>query len=197
MTGNTPLEIEIKLPLSDAAAFEARLQTLGLECIQPAGPEVNLRFDTADKALLSHQQVLRLRSEGGRNILTYKGHRASSGPIAVREEIETEVSDFQSAQQILESLGYQIFFVYEKTRAVYRYQAVSLMVDHTPIGDYLEIEGPDEATIRSAADSLGMDWATGTDKSYTVLFHEWAEANGFPGRDMVFSEIDDFRQGSA
>ncbi len=191
-----PLEIEVKLPLSDAAEFQRRLESIGLECVQPASQEVNLRFDQADGVLSRRHQVLRLRKEGGRNTLTYKGHLLNSGPIAVREEIETDVTDFQSMQRILECLGYEIIFVYEKIRAVYRLKDVLLMVDHTPIGDFLEIEGPDEAAIRSASDLLNMDWESGTDKSYTVLFQEWAASSHYPGRDMLFSAIEAFRKAS-
>jgi adenylate cyclase class IV len=60
------------------------------------------------------------------------------------------------------------------------------MLDRTPIGSFIEIEGADEAAINAVAQLLGLDENQKTDKSYTQLFEEWRNATGYAGRDMVF-----------
>lgn len=184
------LEIEAKFPLENAADFLLVIERMGLLCIQKGFHELNLRFDTKDRRLSDAHQVLRLRKDDDSIILTYKGSKQGQKKIAIREEIETGVSDFDQMTLILQSLGYEVIFVYEKIRSIYRLDDTLLMIDHTPIGDYLEIEGSNEKAIRAAAEKLGVDWKTRTSKSYQKLFLEWADFVHFEGRDMLFNAID-------
>jgi len=185
----TDREIEAKFPIQDAGEWIARLEAMDLVCEQRKCHEMNYRFDTADRKLSAAHQVLRLRTENGSVTLTYKCAEKSQGGIAFREEIETHVSDEKQMQLILERLSFEVYFMYEKYRSVFQFGGVLLMVDHTPIGDFLEIEGPDEKMIRDHAERLGLDWKTSTAKSYQSLFKEWAESVHFSGRDMLFNEI--------
>ena len=187
-------EIEAKFPIHDAVEWIARLDALSLICEQKNSHEMNIRFDTAERILSATHRVLRLRTENGVATLTYKCAEKAQDGIAYREEIETHVSDEKHMQQILERLGFEVYFIYEKYRSVFRFDDVLLMVDHTPIGDYLEIEGPDEKTIRDHADKLGLDWKTSTAKSYQRLFKEWAVKVHFSGRDMLFKDIQEFQR---
>ena len=182
-------EIEAKFPISSADEWIARLESLNLVCDQSNCHEINYRFDTAERKLSAAHQVLRLRTENGSVTLTYKCAEKSQGGIAFREEIETHVSDEKQMQLILERLSFEVYFMYEKYRSVFQFGGVLLMVDHTPIGDFLEIEGPDEKMICDHAERLGLDWKTSTAKSYQSLFKEWAESVHFSGRDMLFNEI--------
>mgnify|MGYP001035673605 CR=1 FL=1 len=190
----TDREIEAKFPIQDAGEWIARLEAMDLVCEQRKCHEMNYRFDTADRKLSAAHQVLRLRTENGAVTLTFKFAEKAQDGIAYREEIETHVSDEKQMQKILERLGFEVYFAYEKFRSVFRFDDVLLMVDHTPIGDYLEIEGPDEKTIHDHAGKLGLDWNTSTTKSYQRLFKEWAANDHFSGRDMLFKEIQKFQQ---
>lgn len=182
-------EIEVKLPVSSAEALIPRILELGGVCELPMQLERNLRFDTPKGELSENEQVLRLRASGERAILTFKSDRNSTDGLADREEIETDVSDFDKAQLILERLGYGVFFIYEKYRAIYSLDGTGIFVDHTPIGDFIEIEGPDEETIRHSAEKLGLDWSSRSGIGYKTLFNRWKEKSGFKGRDMTFRDI--------
>ena len=77
---------------------------------------------------------------------------------------------------ILERLGLEVIFRYEKYRTAYSFKSqrqqysVNLAVDETPIGNYLEIEGRQADIIRVAAQlGLGGKDAFITE-SYLALF---------------------------
>lgn len=162
-------EIEVKFYLSNPRAFLARLEAAGAERVQERLFEVNLRFDTPDGSLSRAQRVLRLRQDN-RARLTYKGAAAMGDAVSDRQEIEFEVSDFDAARRLLEALGYQVFVCYEKWRTTYRFNSVEIVVDEMPFGDFCEIEGPDEDSLRRAADRLGLDWQARIIASYLALF---------------------------
>lgn len=162
-------EIEVKFYLSNPRAFLARLEAAGAECVQERLFEVNLRFDTTDGSLSRAQRVLRLRRDN-RARLTYKGAAVLGDAVSDRQEIEFEVSDLEAAWRLLEALGYRVFVRYEKWRATYRLDTVEIVVDELPFGNFCEIEGPDEDSIRRAADRLGLDWQARIVASYLALF---------------------------
>ena len=179
-------EIEVKFKISSTQEILEKIHALGAVCDQDEQFERNLRWDDKDGTLEKTHQVLRLRDNGGVAVLTYKAEKQNHQGIAEREEIETVVSDFENTRLILERLGYQIDFIYEKYRGIYTLNDTQLFVDHTPIGDYIEIEGPDADAIRKSAELLGLDWEKRISKGYRNLFKHWKKETGFPGRDMVF-----------
>jgi adenylate cyclase class 2 len=71
-------------------------------------------------------------------------------------------------------------FRYQKYREVYRWKAVEIVVDETPIGTFLEIEGEIEA-VHAAAAALGYDASQYVADSYVALYL----AAGGQG-DMIF-----------
>ena len=73
-------------------------------------------------------------------------------------------------------------FRYQKYREVYRWNDVEVVVDETPIGSFLEIEG-DLAAIHAAAADLGYGPADYIRESYAALFL----AGGGRG-DMLFGQ---------
>ncbi len=182
-------EIEVKFPVKSIKEYAAVLTELGAVCEQAEQFERNLRFDTDDTRLSNTKQVLRLRDNGGTAVLTYKSDIRSTDELADREEIETIVADFQRTQLILERLGFEVCFIYEKYRSIYSLGDTGIFLDHTPIGDFIEIEGPDENAICRSAEMIGLDWETRIGLGYRALFKKWKEENSFEGRDMSFSYI--------
>jgi len=62
-------------------------------------------------------------------------------------------------------------------------------LDEMPTGDFLEIEGPDSESIRSAALQLELNWEARILDSYTVLFERTRERLGFNFRDLSFENF--------
>ena len=179
-------EIEAKFPVSSIDDYLTKVREAGAVCEQPVHFERNLRFDDNTGKLSRTAQVLRLRDNGETAVLTYKSDKNSSSGIADREEIETVVDDLERTRLILERLGFFVDFIYEKFRSIYSLAETGIFLDHTPIGDFIEIEGPDEEAIRNTAELLGLDWETRSGKSYRSLFTKWKNETDYPGRDMVF-----------
>lgn len=181
-------ELEVKIPARHIAEAEASAIAAGGKLIQPMTLERNLRFDDSTNSLAHTHRVLRLRDNGGQYILTYKSENARKGGISDREEIETSVGSLDQVRLILERLGYRVYFIYEKYRAVYHVNGTDVMLDHTPIGDFIEIEGVGEEEIQRTAELLRLDWGTRTSRSYSALFREWKERTGSAALNMTFGE---------
>jgi len=182
-------ELEVKFYVKNLLPFEQKLKQLNATLIQPRTHEINLRFDTPDQSLSRSYQVLRLRQDQEAR-LTYKGPGEVLEGVRIRREIEFSVSDFRSAQSFLEALGYQVIFMYEKYRSVYRFNDMLVMLDEMPVGYFLELEGANPEIILSTSQILGLRWETRILDSYTVLFDRVRQSCGLNIRDLSF---DNFR----
>lgn len=189
-------EIEVKFYVRDLAGVEQTLQNLNARMAQKRALETNLRFDTTENSLGRYRHVLRLRRpapgylpEDPQGLLTYKGPTQSGQSISIRQEIEVVVSDFETALHLLEALGYQVVVMYEKWRTVYRVGDVDVDLDETPLGNFLEIEGPDTAGIQEVALLLGLDWEARSGESYMALFNRVRLARGLSVQNLSFAEF--------
>ena len=180
-------ELEVKFYLSRRREMEAKLISMG-QVSAPRVHEVNLRLDTADLSLLSTGRLLRLRRDA-RARVTYKGVGSEVGGSRLRQELEFTVSDFDTALALFDALGYQVYMMYEKYRTTYQLGNVEVALDEMPTGDFLEIEGPDSESIRSAALQLELNWEARILDSYTVLFERTRERLGFNFRDLSFENF--------
>ena len=181
-----PVETEIKLPLrgepDDVRAVLAR------HGYHPSGHrrlEVDQVFDR-DGQLRASDQLLRLRTAGSHCTLTYKGP-AQRAPYKSREEIEVDVADGPVFIQILTALGFRLAFAYEKYRT--KFKAASqpglVTLDETPIGSFLELEGPGD-WIDTTAKLLGYTTEDYVTASYATLYAEHCRTNGGVLSEMRF-----------
>ena len=105
-----------------------------------------------------------------------------------RMETETEIGDGNALATVLEQLGYQPIFTYEKLRTEWIDGAGHIVVDVTPIGDFAELEG-ERAWIDTTAESLGIAAAQYLTVSYGQLFQDWKKATKHPAENMTFEEV--------
>jgi adenylate cyclase class 2 len=181
-------EIEVKFYINDSAALKIRLEKIGASVILPRVYEQNLRFDIHDGALTREHRVLRLRKDR-RSWLTYKGPALEKDAVSIREEIEFEVSNFESARLLLEALGYQVSIVYEKYRTTYEFYDTEIVLDEMPFGNFVEIEGPDAPTIQLVAANLRLNWKARCIESYMVLFNRLLENRDLSIQNLTFEEL--------
>ena len=105
--------------------------------------------------------------------------------MKVREELETTAGDAALLLRLLERLGLQVWFRYQKYREEYALGDVVLTVDETPIGTFVELEGGERGITEIAA-ALGRTADDYVVTSYHDLFLS-AAPGGAQGRtDMVF-----------
>lgn len=186
MSRESGRETEVKLRIADAAQGEALLRAAGFALLHPREHEDNVVLDTQDISLRRTGRLLRLRSARQRTILTYKGP-ALPGKHKEREEIETDVADYSGFLRILENLGYTVSFRYEKFRSEYARpdDPGIATLDETPIGTFIELEGP-SAWIDETAAMLGFRESDYITASYGSLYLQFRERTGSTSRDMVF-----------
>jgi adenylate cyclase class 2 len=146
-------------------------------------------FDTVELALRGERKLLRLREYGEERILTYEGP-PEDGPHKVREEIETRVTDAAAMRQLLARLGYQVVFRYEKYRAEYEADGGMAVVDETPVGNFIELEGEAEWIDRKAGE-MGFTAADYITLSYGSLYLDWCARQGLEPGHMEFSSPGD------
>ena len=177
--------------------------------------EENVIFDTPQGGLAKHGQLLRIRTETPevrgkskksapkqRVILTFKQpatrlavaemEGVSHGSYKVRDEIEVELAESGNLTRIFEGLGMSGWFRYEKYRTTFRLPAskawakgLLIELDQTPIGTFVELEGPAEAIDR-AAEELGYSKRNYILKNYLRLYMEDCRRKGEQPRHMLF-----------
>jgi adenylate cyclase class 2 len=102
--------------------------------------------------------------------------------------LETRVGDGKKMNAILHALGYSPSFRYEKFRAEWADGQGQVVVDHTPIGDFCEIEGRPR-WIDSTAQKLGVSREDYITKNYATLFAEWKESTKNTAQEMTFRAL--------
>ncbi len=215
-------EIEIKLRVTDIKALRSRLKRLRAREITLRTHESNTLYDTPRQDLRRRGQIIRLRierlaskSSGGRTkenpaaILTFKGpspqsrgaRNTSRRPkkptrFKIKEEVEVSVSAPYEMPRILQALGLHPVFRYEKFRTTYALpgvRALKIELDETPIGFYLELEGPAPSIVR-AAGLLGYDREDYMTDTYGSLYLADCRRRGRKPGDMLFPPIKKLRQ---
>jgi adenylate cyclase, class 2 len=207
-------EIEIKLHVPDAAALRNCLERLGAREITPRTHESNTLYDTPEQYLRRRGKLIRIRIEipatnpskklqieNALAVLTFKGpSRLSRGNrkagknsytrshFKIKEEAEVRVTDGLEMGKILRSLGFHPAFRYEKFRTTYALPGVrglKIELDETPVGVYLELEGP-VAAIDRGARLLGYTRPDYLKETYGNLYLAECRRLGRKPGDMLF-----------
>jgi adenylate cyclase, class 2 len=177
--------------------------------------EWNVLFDTPEGERAKRGELLRIRTEtqerrtskrakskGERVLLTFKrpaggGQAPKSVPWKperhkVREEIELEIANAAALVKIFEGLGMRGEFRYEKFRTTFRLagpqrwaKGLLIELDETPIGTFVELEGPPKAIDRAARE-LGFAERDYIVTNYLRLYQEECRRRGEKPGDMVF-----------
>ena len=182
------LETEIKLAVKGARSARRLLREAGFVVSRPRVFEANTLFDTPDLSLRTSSRLLRIRQAGRVATMTFKG-APEIGKHKSREELELEISSAAAMMSIVERLGYRRMFRYEKYRTEFHQprRAGIAMLDETPVGVYLELEGAPR-WIDLSARRLGFQESDYITASYGRVYLEWCAANGRQPGDMTFSE---------
>ena len=180
-------EVEIKLAFDSPESARARLEQHDAVLIEPREFEDNLVYDGPGRELTGSDRLLRLRRKGDTATLTFKARSAPDTRHKVRTEHESRVGSPDEVEHLLDGLGYSVVYRYQKFRTVYEIDGVEAMLDETPIGCYVELEGPPQAIDRVAA-RLGFDEDAYIRSTYRDLHESWAAARGEPAGDMVFAD---------
>ena len=144
-----PIEIEKKFRLTQKQreTILSRLPEIGATLIATEFEE-NTIYGSDQIDLKS--SIIRLRRVGNKAILTYKERLKSTSTIKHQQEDETQVSDADAVDAILQALGLIPILVYEKRRIKWKLGQAEVVVDDLPFGLFMEIEA-------SEADIMGIE----------------------------------------
>ena len=165
-------EIEAKLKVDSLSEIEQKLAELGARFIGEQ-LQTDYFFDDANSTLIKKDKCLRLRKEvtGNREtfFLTYKGAKKKNN-LKKRQEIESEINNSDSIHKLLLALGYEQVLIVEKKRSLWHLGNCEVALDQLPLlGDFVEIEGPDEEKIAHVKNNLGLTGLPHISKSYASM----------------------------
>ena len=180
-------ETEIKIKVSSIENFIEKLRGHNPRLVAERHFEDNHLLDFPDKTLKDAGCIVRIRHAGKRSFLTYKGPPKVEGIFKTREELETKLEDGGTALRILEKLGMRVWFRYQKYRREYEVDGVTVAVDETPIGNYVEIEGS-EKCIFDFAGKMGIEESKFLRQSYYSLYLEECRFKGKKPGDMILDQ---------
>ena len=151
-------EIEVRFLDIDKNALIKKLRS---EDAQDLGEDLLKEIIFYDKDLDWQRKVkkfVRLRKTKGKVFMTFK-HQEQDNAIGVKE-IEFEVEDFNKAKDFLEAIGLVAFREQEKKRHTFTLDGVIIDIDTWPsVPTYVELEGPDEESLKTVARRLEFDWS--------------------------------------
>lgn len=175
-------ERELKFHVVDRSALVARLMDLQAEHVTSTRFEDNWVFDRNNE-LRDRRCLLRLRIEKQGSILTYKGPPTFEGPVKVRSEFESGVEDPEAIQELLEELGYSVATRYQKRRDEWRVGGITVALDNTPMGDFVEFEGDDAEKLSARCGFLPEDVER---RTYLELYADYRREHPDEPEEMVF-----------
>lgn len=129
--------------------------------------------------LAASDEALRVREEGGRCWLTYKGPKRG-GLVKAREELEVDCSSCEALLELFQRLGFFALAEVRKRRRVHRWGRVSICFDEVSgLGRFVEIEIAEAEDSSEAGDLLvevarrmGLDPRAAVTQSYLEMLLE-------------------------
>jgi adenylate cyclase class 2 len=178
-------EIEVKFVDVDIDDIRERLENAGATLEQPM--RLMRRVLIEEEYHKAHRSFIRVRDEGDKTTITFK-KRVGEDSLTSAKEVETTVGDFDTIIELFKEAGWNYTTYQESKRETWRYKDVEVVIDEWPwINPYVEIEGPSEESVRTAAGELKFDWDTSVFGSVDVIYQR-----DFP--DMVVRGIIDITE---
>ena len=165
-------EIEAKFKVDSLEEVEKKLKDLGAEFLEEQFQSDD-HYDDENATLTNSDRCLRLRKqvagEYTRYFITFKGAKEQSN-FKKRQEIEIEIADADSTEKLLTALGYDKTLSVEKKRRLWQFHGCEIALDNLQLlGDFVEIEGPDDEIIAEVQKILGLENLSHIPKSYASL----------------------------
>ena len=165
-------EIEAKIRVANLETVAETLGELSADFSQKLR-QVDRYFMDTGKGLRKNDCALRIRHQIANGeqsaVMTFKGPRLD-GRFKNRVEYETGIADAETAEKIFESLGYHKAVEVEKKRSIWLLDGCEVCLDELPrLGCFVEVEGPDEATITGVLAKLGLENQPHITESYAAM----------------------------
>ena len=162
-----------------AIEYETKVLDINVEEIDRKLQEIGARKEEEklmkrwifDIASPEHEWI-RVRHNGDKTTIAYKCIHGDG--IGETEEIETDVSDFETASQIVSKLPLETKIYQENKRTIYRLNDIEFTIDHCPkIPPYLEIESTSEQKVKEGVSLLGLEGKDAGDLSVIKIYAKY------------------------
>ena len=168
-------EIEAKLKVDSIEQVQDILKEIGAEFVAEQ-TQKDVLFDDVNNTLQKADSCLRLREQftdvSSKYILAFKGAKEESN-FKKRPEVEVEIIDADSVTKLLSALGYEPKMFVEKKRRLWKIDDCEVALDRlNKLGDFVEIEGPDDGKIMEVQKRLGLEDVPHIPKSYASMVME-------------------------
>ena len=182
------LEIEVKFYLADIEGMRNKILKLGAKS-KGRLFETNIRYEDKNNSLIKKKSLLRLRQDEKTTFTLKSSPPVKSKDYKIVNELEVEVSDFATMDQILKTLGFHPEQKYEKWRETFILDQTLFCLDNMPYGDFLEIEGQ-EKDIRYYASKFGLNWQKRIIFNYLAIFEIMRKNLNLDFNDLTFNNFE-------
>jgi len=182
------LEIEVKFYLADLEGIRNKILKLGAKS-KGRLFETNIRYEDKINSLIKKKSLLRLRQDEKATFTLKSSPPVKSKDYKIVNELEVEVSDFATMDQILKTLGFHPEQKYEKWRETIVLDQTVFCLDSMPYGDFLEIEGQ-EKDIRYYASKLDLNWQKRIIFNYLSIFEIMRKNLNLDFNDLTFNNFE-------
>jgi adenylate cyclase class 2 len=181
-------EIEAKFLNVDHDALREKLQKIGAELVTPMRLMKRKNFDYPDNRLFSIGGWVRVRDEGnGKITMSYK--QLNDRSLEGTHEVQLTIDSFDSAESFLDAIGLESKSYQETKRESWRLKDFEIELDEWPWSKpYIEIEGPDEASLKELAEQLNLNWDVVCHGSVEIVYQAEYDVS-----DEVIDQIPVFR----
>ena len=161
-------EIELKILNINIEEITKKLLKIGAKKVGE-NLIIEKHFDFPDKRISKNKESFRLRKFGSKTELTYKHSLIKDKNFKIHEETETEVSNYDEMEKIIEKLGLKRVKYKEKKRISFKLEKLKIEIDKYPsIPAYLEIEGS-KKEIENLLKRLGYKLSQTTNMNATSV----------------------------
>jgi len=164
------IEYEATFPNVEKDEVRKRLNEAGAELIKPEFMQRRHVF----KLPTGHEIKggwLRVRDESDKITMSLK--IVDGDKIENQKEVCLKIDDYKNAVEFLKTIGCEIKAFQESKRELWKLDGCEVTIDEWPfLEPYVEVEGPDEATVRTVSEKLGFDYATAVFGSVDLLYNK-------------------------
>lgn len=171
------MEIEVKVPVTNLHEIKDKIMKLGGK-LTLKDQQIDIYLQHPCRDFEKTDEALRIRKTSGKNYLTYKGPRTKS-KLKARLEIEVEISNINSIEEILSKLGFKPFIKIVKKREIWTINNIKINLDEVEgLGRYIEVEITSknvkeaEKAIFELLEKLGIDKKSIVKKTYFEMIKE-------------------------
>ncbi|MEK9155169.1 MAG: CYTH domain-containing protein [Patescibacteria group bacterium] len=162
------IEFEATFTGIDKEAVRATLAGTGATCVRP---ESMMRRTVFNPPIDIPGGWMRVRDEGEKVTMSLKVVNGTS--IEDQKEIQLVVDDFDSAVELLSSIGAEKKAYQETLRELWTLDGAEITIDTWPgLRPFVEVEAADELIVRKVSEALGFDYATAKFCEVSTVYQE-------------------------